>query len=116
MLFNKSKNKKLMSDVRIADSSWGKLKGLMFENQKRVNYALVFPLSRESTTMATIHMIFVFFPIDVVYLNKEKRVVDVVRNLQPFTPSYSPKKPAKFFIEFPAGKSKGISFGDELAW
>ena len=105
-----------MGEVRIASSSWDKLKGLMFESKERFNYALVFLLQRESKAMATIHMLFVFSPIDVVYLNKEQKVVDVVRNLQPFTPSYTPKKPAKFFIELPAGKSKSISIGDKLEW
>ncbi|MAG21831.1 MAG: hypothetical protein CL943_00805 [Candidatus Diapherotrites archaeon] len=116
MLFNRKKKKEIMPKVRIASSSWYKLKGLMFENQQQFDYALVFPLPRESIAMATIHMLFVFFPIDVVYLDKNKKVVDIVQNLQPFTPSCSPKKPSKFFIELPVGKSKGISIGDELGW
>ncbi len=116
MLFNKTKNKRIMGRVRVAATSWNKLKGLMFENRERFDYALVFPLPRESTLQATIHMLFVFFPIDVVYLNKNKRVVDIVRSLQPFTPSYTPKKPSKFFIELPAGKTNGIELGDELSW
>ena len=116
MLFNKTNKKMLMQTVRIASTSFNKLKGLMFENQQKFDYALVFPLPRESIAMATIHMLFVFFPIDVVYLDKNKKVVDIAKGLQPFTPSYSPKKPSKFFIELPAGKSKGISLGDELGW
>ena len=116
MLFNKTKKKQVMANVKLATTTFNKLKGLMFENQQRFDYALVFPLPRESIAMATIHMLFVFFPIDVVYLDKNKRVVDIVRQLQPFTPSYSPKKPSKFFVELPAGKSKGISMGNELSW
>jgi uncharacterized membrane protein (UPF0127 family) len=116
MLFNKTKQKKLMDKVRIADTPWAKLKGLMFENASRFDYALVFPLPRESVAMATIHMLFVFFPIDVVYLDRSRRVVDIAAKLQPFTPGYAPKKPSKFFIELPAGKSAGISLGDALEW
>ncbi|MDD5163778.1 MAG: DUF192 domain-containing protein [Candidatus ainarchaeum sp.] len=116
MLINKSDSKKIISKVRIADSSWKRLRGLMFENQALFDYALVFDLPRESVLNATIHMLFVFFPIDVVFLDKNRKVVDIIKSLQPFTPSCSPKKPAKFLIELPAGKANGISEGNELEW
>ncbi len=116
MLFNKTSGKCVMKKVRLASSSWEKLKGLMFENVNLFDYALVFLLSKESILNATIHMMFVFFPIDVVYLDKNKKVVDIVRGLQPFTPSCVPKKPSKFFIELPVGKSKGISLRDRIEW
>ncbi len=116
MLFNRTSGKMIIRKVRLASTSWGKLKGLMFENGNNFDYALVFVLERESVAMATIHMMFVFFPIDVVYLNRERKVVDIVSGLRPFTPSCSPKNPSKFFVELPAGKSKGVSIGDVLEW
>ncbi|MDD5148265.1 MAG: DUF192 domain-containing protein [Candidatus ainarchaeum sp.] len=116
MLVNKSTSKKIMPKVRLADNSWLRLKGLMFENQAVFDYALVFDLPSESVLHATIHMLFVFFPIDIVFLDKGKKVVDIVRGIQPFTPSCSPKKPAKFLIELPAGKASGIKEGDLLEW
>jgi uncharacterized membrane protein (UPF0127 family) len=116
MLFNKTSGKMISKKVKLASGSWGKLKGLMFEDGKNFDYALVFALARESIAMATIHMMFVFFPIDVVYLNAEMKVVDIVSGLKPFTPSYSPKKPSKFFVELPVEKSKGVSIGDVLEW
>ena len=116
MLFNKSTGKKVMDRIVLAEDHWQKMKGLMFEDPARFNYALVFVLPRESIANATIHMFFVFFPIDVVYLNKEKKVVDIAKNVQPFTLGYSPKKPSKFFIELPAGKSNSIKLGQELEW
>ncbi len=116
MLLNKTKGKLIAEKVRLAESSWEKLKGLMFEGGEKFDYALVFVLKRESIINATIHMMFVFFPIDVVYLNRDKKVVDVVKNLKPFISSGAPKKPSKYFIELPAGKSDGIKVGDELKW
>jgi hypothetical protein len=116
MLLNKTKGRVVMQKVRVAETYWLKLRGLMFEAKERFDYALVFPLARESVAMATIHMLFVFFPIDVVFLDRNRRVVDIVRSLKPFTPSYSPKKPSRFFIELPSGKSAGIELGDELGW
>lgn len=116
MLFNSTKKKQVMAKTRMASTSWNKLKGLMFENHEKFDYALVFLLRKESIIEATIHMMFVFFPIDIVYLNKEQKVVDIAQNIRPFTPSYSPKKPSKFFIELPVGVAKGISLGDKLEW
>lgn len=116
MLFNKTKNKQIMPKVKIADTHWKKTKGLMFEDKNKFDYALVFDLGKESQISATIHMMFVFFPIDVVYLNKEKRVVDIVKGLKPFTPSYTPKARSCYFIELPEGKASGIGINDSLEW
>ena len=116
MLFNKSKKKKVLAVVVLASTPWQRLKGLMFENPEFFNYALVFTFPRESKTSASIHMLFVFFPIDAVFLDKGKKVVDIARNLQPFTPSYTPKKRSKFLVELPAGKSKGMEVGHVLEW
>ena len=88
----------------------------MFEDAKKFNYGLIFCLPRESIANATIHMLFVFFPIDLVYLNKDKKVVDIAKNILPFSLGYAPKKPSKYFIELPAGKSKGTKLGDKLEW
>jgi len=116
MLYNRTKKRKLIEKTRFATTPWSRLKGLMFENPASFNYALIFNLPSEGRASASIHMLFVFFPIDAVFLNKEKRVVDIARNLKPFTPGYAPKKPAKFLIELPAGKAKAIALGDELDW
>ena len=116
MLFNKSKNKKIMERVKIADTHWKKTKGLMFANKSEFDYALVFDLGRDARKSASVHMLFVFFPIDVVYVDKEKKVVDIAKGLQPFTPNYTPKERSRFFIEMPEGKSSEIEIGDFLEW
>ena len=116
MLSNKTTQKKIIGKTFLAEIHWQKMKGLMFEDLKKFNYGLIFCLPSESIANATIHMLFVFFPIEVVYLDKNKKVVDIAKNIPPFSLGYSPKKPSKFFIELPAGKSKGIKLGDELQW
>lgn len=116
MLLNKTTGKKVIDRILVAETHWQKMKGLMFEDPTKFNYALVFCLPRESLANAAIHMLFVFFPIDVVYLNKDRKVVDIARNLPPFSLGYAPKKPSKFFVELPAGKSKGIKLGHRLQW
>jgi len=116
MIFNKSRNKKIIAKTKVISSAWDKLRGLIFEDPKKFDYGLVFVLDSESKIGASIHMMFVFFAIDVLFLDRNKKVVDVVEGLRPFTPNCTPKKAAKYFIELPAGKAKGTRVGDELEW
>ncbi len=113
MLKVNGKNIKLKT--KLANNSWQKMKGLMFEDKKKFNYALIFEAPKESKIGCSVHMIFVFFPIDIIFLNKEKKVVDKI-TLQPFTPNYTPKKPAKYFIEMPQGKAEKIKIGNKISW
>ncbi|MBT4597121.1 MAG: DUF192 domain-containing protein [Candidatus Diapherotrites archaeon] len=108
-------NKTLMKNVRTCKTSWQRMKGLMFEDKKKFNYALVFEFPKESKIGSSLHMIFVFFPIDVLFLNSKKEVVDKT-TLQPFNPNYTPKKAAKYVIEMPQGKAKGTKVGDKVSW
>lgn len=59
----------------------------------------------------TIHMLFVFFPIDVVWLDKNKKVVDKRENVKPFTPWITPGKAAKYVIELPRNTARHINKG-----
>lgn len=107
--------KTLMKNTKFAKTSWQRMKGLMFEDVKKFNYALIFEFPSESTLGASLHMVFVFFPIGAVFLNSKKEVVDKTI-LQPFTPNYTPKKPAKYVIEMPSEKINKIKIGDNINW
>ncbi len=115
MLYNKTGKKKLVGRVRFADSTLSKARGLMFEKRERFDYALVFSFGRETRLGASIHMLFVFFPIAAVYLDSKKRVVDIAV-LKPFALNYVPKKPAAYLIELPVEKATNIKIGDFLDW
>ena len=52
-------------------------------------------------SFVSLHMFFVFFKIDVLFLDKNKKVVDLKKNFLPFT-IYNPKKRAMFVIELPS--------------
>jgi len=113
MLF--AEKKIVIKKVRFASTQWERTKGLMFEDEKNFNYALVFEFPNESRVGCSLHMLFVFFPIDVLFLNKEKKVVDKT-TLTPFILNYTPKKPAKYVIEMPKGKGKNIKLGQKINW
>ena len=44
------------------------------------------------------HMFFVFFPIDVLFLDKNKKIIEIKKNLRPFSFYYSKNK-AKYVAE-----------------
>lgn len=61
-----------------------------------------------------IHMFFMRFPIDVVFLDKKKRVVKIAANLKPWRLAGSLR--AKSVLELPAGTAErsGTQVGDQL--
>ncbi|MBI4145192.1 DUF192 domain-containing protein [Candidatus Woesearchaeota archaeon] len=88
-------------------SGWSKFRGLMLSRRR----TLVFAFDRDEHV--PLHMLFVFFPIDVLYLDGEKRVVEVKRNFRPFT-FYSPKNKARYVVEIP--ERTDIKVGDSISW
>ena len=78
-------------EVRKIKSLLGKFHGLMFSKKKN----LMFIFDKEESV--PLHMMFVFFPIIVLYLNKEKEIVEKTL-LKPFR-FYNPKHKAKFVVE-----------------
>lgn len=110
----KSNGKTIISKVRVA-SELGKVKGLMFEKKEKHDYALIFKMHAESRIGCSLHMMFVFFPIDVLFLNSEKKVVDKV-TLNPWQLNYTPKKAAKYVVEMPKGLGKKVKIGEKVSW
>ena len=78
---------------------------------KKSKQILVFINKKEVNT--PIHMLFVFYPIDVIWLNSKKEVVRIKRNLRPFT-FINPKVKSKYILEVPNNYSKNIKIKDIL--
>jgi uncharacterized protein len=82
--------------IKLADSFFTRLKGLMFRKDQLVEEGLwIFPCN-------SIHMCFMKFSIDAVFLTKEGRIVKMVENLQPWR-FVKPIKDAYSVIELPVG-------------
>jgi hypothetical protein len=65
------------------------------------NKGLLFEFKQEK--IVSLHMFFVFYPIDVLFLDKKRKIVELIHNFRPFTPIYVPKKRSKYVIEVPKG-------------
>jgi uncharacterized membrane protein (UPF0127 family) len=116
MLRDQTQDRIVIDRTRIADSAWQKFRGLMLEKEERFDYGLVFDFGHATRFGASVHMLFVFFPIDLVYLDENRRVVDVKTGFRPWSLNYTPKKAARYLIELPAGKADMIVQEDELRW
>ncbi|MFP4005115.1 MAG: DUF192 domain-containing protein [Candidatus Hadarchaeia archaeon] len=105
---------KVMADkVELADSFWSRFRGLMFRRNFGEGEALVFEIP-EGRKFG-VHTFFVFFPIDLIYLNRDMKVVDLKCGLTPWS-TYSPKEESRFLVEIPSGTVQryGLERGHKL--
>ncbi len=112
MITNKTKNFTIIKNKRFAKGIFSQAIGLMFR-LKKPDFGLIFPMKKEKVIPLT--MWFVFFQIDVLFLDKNKRVVEMKKGFKPFT-NYYPKNKAMYVVELPAGKIKKTSVGDKIGF
>lgn len=119
MIRNMTRSTVLCRHTEVAATAWRKAIGLM--GRKRLgNSGLLMVFSKEGRP--GIWMLGMRFPIDLVFLDRRKRVVDIRKNIQPigFHPKtwmiYYPKRPARYVIELPAGtvKRTATARGDKI--
>jgi len=107
-IFNKTKGTYVALDGRLAATFFERLLGLMFRASIAKDEALIFH------NVNSIHMLFMRFPIDVLYLDKDNQVLKVKHSLKPWRMSSCIR--AKATIELPAKKARetATETGDTL--
>lgn len=97
MILNKTKNKIISEKEILCNSFFSQMRGLMFRKKQN----LIMILNKEKKV--SLHMFFVFYPIDVLLLNENKEIVEIKRNFKPFT-FWNSKEKGKYVVElaFPA--------------
>jgi len=96
-ILNKTKGTYVALDGRKAVTFFERLLGLMFRASIDKDEALIFH------NVNSIHMLFMRFPIDVLYLDKDNKVLKVKHSLKPWRMSSCIR--AKATIELPAKKA-----------
>ncbi len=96
-------------DVGICKSLLCKLLGLMFSYCK--NDGLLFVFDKE--TYISLHTIFVFYYIDIIYVDKNLKVIKILRKVNPFIPYIKAVK-CKYVIE--VKNSKNVRINDSLSF
>ena len=110
-VINLANHKILASDAGLCNTAFSKAIGLMFSKNKKKSLVFKF----DSERIIPLHMFFVFYPIDALFLNKKNIVVESKENFMPFR-FYTPNKMAIYVIELPKGtiKKYKTKIGDKI--
>jgi len=108
-----------LESVEVADTSSKRAAGLMFRNEPSP-LMIVFDWQARHP----IWMLFMRFPIDLIFLDSEKRVVTIYENIKPLSLDprtwkiYWPEKRVKYAFETEAGwvKQQSVVPGDFLSF
>lgn len=108
---NATKNAVISSNFKLCEDNCSKFKGLMFS--KKQDKALIFKFNKAHKI--SLHMFFVFYPIDVLFLDKDKIVVDKKESFMPFR-FYKSRRKAVYAIELPIEsiRKTGTKIGDKI--
>lgn len=106
---NRTKNNIFLKEAEVADTFFTRLRGLLGRKSLDMDTGLVI------TSCNSIHMIGMKFPIDVIFLDKDKIVCHVLPNMKIMQVSPIIKN-AQYAIECPVGtiKSKNIEINDKI--
>jgi uncharacterized protein len=117
VVHNLTRDSVLANRLETASGLWAKFMGLMGRASLRRDYALWLPDSNG------IHMMFMRFPIDAVFLDRPgadsaRRVVSVRRELRPWTGLVPFVRGGNGVLELPAGvvEATGTTAGDVIAF
>jgi uncharacterized protein len=110
---NQSNSK--ISPIRagLCDQFGSRLMGLMFTKNLGIDRGLLFVHNHESRVDASIHMLFMFYDIAVIWINSRLEVVDV--NLaKKWHPIYIPSAPAFYTLEIHPIQLDNFKIGNTL--
>lgn len=104
-------------NAEIADTTLKKAKGLMGRKSLKENEGMLFPFTTED--YQRFWMMNMSIPIDIIYLDKNKTVVDIWQDAQPCgltCNSYMPKEKAMYVIEVKANFTErhGTKIGSKV--
>jgi len=112
-VYDAATGEQLLGQVRNCRSFLCRLRGLTFRRSLADDEGLLLVGHKESRLGSAIHMFFVFFPIAVIWLDREDRVVDA-RRARSFAPIYVPQARAQTVLEGPPRLLDRIGVGDKL--
>jgi len=110
-VINKNRGFVISESCGVVDSFFSRFRGLMLSGPR--DLVLVSP--REDIKSSTIHMLFMRFPIDVMWLDSKRVVVDIRKNIKANSLEiFRPEKPARFVVELGVGKLGTTDVGDGI--
>jgi len=107
-IFNITRKTALAEKAEVAQSPWQKTKGLMLRGALEKNSGLL--MDFESEKKPGIWMPLMKFPLDLIFISADKKVVDAKENVRPISFDfrtwriYVPKEKCRWVLELNAGK------------
>jgi len=107
------KSNEEIAKIRIANTFFSRLMGLMFKKNAKVPLLFEIPERINKKERSSIHSFFMRFEIVIVFIDKGNAVYEI-GNLRPWN-YYIPKKPAKYIVEFDKREFNDcLKIGDEI--
>jgi len=110
-----SDSTKIILDVEIADTDFEIQTGLMYRNSMKTNQGMLFVFDDERERY--FYMKNTHIPLDIIYINQNKKIVSFQKNAKPFDESSLPSNaPVKYVLEINAGlaDSWALTSGDSI--
>ncbi|OGO61999.1 MAG: hypothetical protein A2029_16275 [Chloroflexi bacterium RBG_19FT_COMBO_47_9] len=101
--------------AKYCQSFFCQLRGLMFTNSLPDNYGLLLVQGSDSRVNSSIHMMFMWMDLAVIWINSEYMVVDlVIAHRWKFM--YLPKEPARYVLETGVSNLSNYNIGDKVRY
>ncbi len=114
---NDSSQVKAKIDIQIANTEFDRELGLMFRKSMKENQGMLFMFPADTTQ--TFWMRNTYIPLDMVFINSQKKIVSISKNTRILSDqTYTSKGPAQYVLEVNAGYCDrfNIRAGDEVSW
>ncbi len=99
--------------ARWCESFLSRLQGFTFRKSLEQNEGLVLVEKRDTRIDTSIHMMFVWTDLTVIWINSEMTVVDVILAKQ-WYPIYIPSHPARYTLEIHPSRLNDFKAGDKV--
>jgi len=110
LIIENENNLKIQFEVRLASTLWNRLVGLLATPKLEKNKGLLL------SPCSSVHTMWMRYPLDLVFMDKNGRVVKCVKNLLPYRTAAAKK--AYYTLELPIGTidASGVAIGNRFTW
>jgi len=114
-IINKTKPLALPLTARYCDGYWCKFMGLSFQKELPGNESLLMAEDRDGKVNTSIHMLWMYFDLGIVWINNDGRVVDKAY-AKKWVSFLAPKSPARYTLEILPDRLAEFEIGDEIVF
>ncbi|MFV0541860.1 MAG: DUF192 domain-containing protein [Aestuariibaculum sp.] len=104
-------------DIEIADTDYDVQTGLMYRDSMKTNHGMLFIFEDEAPRY--FYMKNTKIPLDIIYIDSQKKIVNFQKNAKPFNENSLPSNvPAQYVLEINAGlvDTWALKLGDRVNW